>query len=161
MLTTTQKTTLKAFVEADPVLNLIPHTYDGAYDLSEALKVVATPAFTVWRTDVPAGEIGNAWSGTDIDGMSALNMQRLQLLLASSPVGTFDMSRIDRRNGFLNPFGTSPTNPSKVAMTVVFKRLANRLEKLLATGTGTDASPATLVIEGSVSYQEVYSLMGW
>ena len=161
MLTTEQKATLKAFVEADPTLSLIPKTYDGAYALAEALKVAASPVFTVWRTDVPAGEIGNAWSGADIDGMSALNMQRLQLLLASSPDGTFNMSRIDRRTGFLNPFGTNVNNSSRVAMNVVFRRLANVLEKLFSTGTGSDATPAVMTVEGGLSYQEVYEAMGW
>jgi hypothetical protein len=161
MLTTEQKATLKAFVEADQTLNQIPKTYDGAYALAEALKVAASPAFTVWRTDVPAGDIGNAWSGADIDGMSALNMQRLQLLLASSPDGTFNMSRIDRRTGFLNPFGVNANNASRVAMNVVFRRLANVLEKLFSTGTGTNDTPATLTVEGSLSYQEVHEAMEW
>jgi hypothetical protein len=29
------------------------------------------------------------------------------------------------------------------------------LEKLFATGTGTDVAPATMSVEGSISYQEV------
>ena len=160
-LTTQQQATLKAYVEADPVLSTYQHTSDGAYAISEALKGNASPAFIVWRTDVQAAEIGNAWIGTDIDGMSALNMQRLQLLLASSPQGIFDMSRVDRRAGFENPFGASASNPSRVAMRAVWKRSANLLEKLFATGTGSDAAPATMVIQGQISYPEIVAIMGW
>lgn len=161
MLTTEQRATLKTYVEADPTLSLIPHSYDGAYAIADALAAATSPAFIVWRTNVPTAEIGNAWNGSDIDGMSALNMQRLQLLLASSPSGVFDMSRIDRRTGFLNPFGASATNSSKVAMNAVFKRTANLLEKLFASGTGTDAAPATMTVEGRIDYNEVHAAMGW
>lgn len=159
MLTPTQAQTLKAYILADPVLSTFPHTQDGAYAIAEALKATAAPEYVVWRTNVPAGEIGNAWSGADIDGMSALNMQRLQLLLASSPQGVFDMSRLDRRTGFLNPFGASGSNPSRVAMLIVFKRSATVLEKLFASGAGTSANPSTMVVEGALDYNEVYSII--
>ena len=36
-----------------------------------------------------------------------LNLQRLQLMLATSPAGVFDMTRADRRAGFENPFGAN------------------------------------------------------
>ena len=68
MLTTEQKATLKAFVEADTTLNQIPQTYDGAYALADALKAEATPAYVVWRTSVSAEEImsnGFVWTAVD------------------------------------------------------------------------------------------------
>lgn len=154
-LTTQQRATLKAFIQADPVLSQASPSSDGSYAIAQALNTAASPAYIVWRTDVTANEIGNAWVGTDIDGMSALNMQRLQLLLASSPGGVFNMSRIDRRAGFENPFGTNANNASRVAMRAVWKRPATVLEKLYATGAGTDASPATMVLEGAISYQDI------
>lgn len=161
MLTPAQQLTLKTDVEADPTLSLLTPSADNAFAIADAYAVIVDPAFIVWRSNVTASETGNAWTGTDIDGMSSLNMQRLQLLLASSPAGTFDMRRIDRREGFENPFGTNPSNASRVAMRAVWKRSANRLEKLFATGTGSDASPATTVVEGRVSYQEIMTVMGW
>lgn len=107
--------------------------------------------FIVWRTNVPASDTGNAWIGTDIDGMSALNMQRLQLLLASAPGGFFDMSRSDRRAGFENPFGTNANNASRVAMRAAWKRPANKGEALYTTGAGTDAVPGLLTFEGQIT----------
>lgn len=161
MLTPAQQATLKTYIQNDATLNAFPHNSDGAYAIAEALKAGASPDFIVWRTDVTAAETGNAWAGTDIDGMSALNMQRLQLLLASSPGGIFDMGRPDRRAGFENPFGTNVNNTSRVAMRAVWKRKANVLEKLFASGTGSDASPGTLTLQGSVHYSEIVSAMGW
>jgi hypothetical protein len=38
------------------------------------------------------------------------------------------------------------------------KRLASQVEKLFATGTGSDAVPATMVYEGGISLGEVASM---
>ena len=152
-LTTNQLQTLKAFVEADGTLNGLRLAGDyGA--LMAALHANAAPNFTLWRTQVSAEAIGNAWVGTDIDGMSALNMQRLQLLLASAPSGVFDMTRSDRRAGFENPFGTNQNNASRVAMRAAWKRLASVLEKLFAQGTGSDSVPATPGLDAGGQYIE-------
>lgn len=155
MLTNEQLTTLKAYIATVPAWAALPNNSDTAYAIADELNKPAAPAWIVWRDDVRADEIGNAWIGTDIDGMSALNMQRLQLLLASSAGGSFDMRRIDRRAGFENPFGTNQNNASRVAMRAAWKRSATVLEKLFATGAGTDASPAVTVVTGAVSYPEV------
>lgn len=126
-------------------------TGDGPTDIARAYNLAATPAFVVWRADVRAEETGNAWQGTDIDGMSALNMQRLQLLLASSPSGIFDMSRADRRAGFENPFGANASNGSRVAMRAVWQRNVTRFEPIYSTGTGTAATPGALVVDGQLT----------
>lgn len=154
-LTPSQLAALKAAILADSALSSQPNNSDGHVTVAAALNADAIPPFVVWRTNVRADEIGAAWVGTDIDGMSALNMQRLQLLLASSPAGVFDMSRADRRAGFENPFGTNQNNASRVAMRAVWKRLASRGERLFAAGTGSDASPGTLVFEGQVAPLDV------
>ena len=159
-LTPAQLQTLGTYIASVPAWNALPNNSDTASFISDELAKNASPAFTVWRPDVTADETGNAWVGTDIDGMSALNMQRLQLLLASSPQGLFDMGRIDRRAGFENPFGTNANNASRVAMRAAWKRLANVAEKLFATGTGSDASPGVMTFTGRVSYPEVIAARG-
>jgi hypothetical protein len=158
-LTTEQKTTLKAAMLADPALTtFVAQRRDDL--IADYYNAPSNPAFTVWRTNVTANETGNAWVGTDIDGMAALNMQRLQLLLASSPSGIFDMSRADRRAGFENPFGTNANNASRVAMRAVWKRIANRVERLFATGTGSDATPGLLgSFEGRVTVSDISALL--
>ena len=113
-LSPAQNVILKAAILADPVLATQPSDGNGLSFIADAFNAVAVPDYIVWRSNVTAGETGNAWVGTDIDGMSALNMQRLQLMLASSPQGVFDMSRADRRAGFENPFGASASNASRI-----------------------------------------------
>lgn len=139
-MTPAQLTTLKIAIlaETDPAF-IVLRTTGNEQGMADWYNSPST--FVIWRTDVRAEETGNAWVGTDIDGMSALNMQRLQLLLASSPSGVFDMTRADRRAGFENPFGTNANNASRVAMRAAWKRFANRVERLFSTGVGTDATP--------------------
>lgn len=149
-MTPQQLATLKAAVLADPALSAV-----GRNDTELARLLNLPTTFVGWRTNVGIDETGNAWMGTDIDGMSALNMQRLQLLIASTTTGVFDMSRADRRAGFENPFGTNVNNASRVAMRAVWKRFATRAERVFATGTGTDATPGLFGWEGTVSIGDI------
>lgn len=154
-LTPAQLATLKTYINSVPAWAALPNDSDSAFFIAGELNKTATPDYIVWRENVTASETGEAWIGTDIDGMSSLNMQRLQLLLASAGGNTFDMRRADRRAGFENPFGTNPSNGSRVAMRAAWKRKGTVLEKVFATGAGTDATPATTVVVGDISYQEV------
>ena len=165
-LSTTQTTTLRSAILADQTAAAMYAT-GNLTGLAAWLNALATPDFYYWRPNVGVDEMENAWVGTDIDGMSALNMQRLQLqlLLTTSRSGVFDMSRADRRAGFENPFGTNQSNASRVAMRALWKRKATRFEKLFATGTGSDASPAVLglddsgqYLQGAVPYTELEGL---
>lgn len=148
-LTSAQQATLRTFSCADLTTGRPAMLAGDAAGLRTWLNNTST--FITWRADVRSEETGNAWSGTDIDGMAALNMQRLQLLLASAPSGVFDMTRADRRAGFENPFGTNVNNASRVAMRAVWKRAATQAEKALATGTGTDATPGALTWTGPIA----------
>ena len=159
-LTEAQRATLNTDILADPALAALPQGNPSALTIANAYNAIVVD-YIAWRSNVTADETGNAWVGTDIDGMASLNMQRLQLLLASSTVGVYDMRRSDRRGGFENPFGTNSNNASRVAMRAVWKRPASRLEKLFASGTGSDASPAVTTLEGTVDYHEINLVMGW
>lgn len=154
-LTPAQLATLKAYINSVPAWAALPNDSDSAFFIAGELNKLATPDYIVWRENVAASETGEAWVGTDIDGMSALNMQRLQLLLASAGGNTFDMRRVDRRSGFENPFGTNVNNGSRVAMRAAWKRKGSVLEKVFATGTGSDASPAVTTVTGVIGYPEV------
>jgi hypothetical protein len=66
------------------------------------------------------------------------------------------------RQAFTDIFsGTGNAATNRTHLQAVSKRAANRLEKLFATGTGSLASPATMTVEGSISYDEVMRAMGW
>ena len=57
MLTSAQLTTLRAAIDANPVWAAYPQNGDGYFDLAKVLNITATPAFSVWRTDVPVSDV--------------------------------------------------------------------------------------------------------
>ena len=162
MLTTEQKATLKAFVEADQTLNLIPKTYDGAYALAEALKANASPDFIVWRSSVSQDEImQNGFDWTQVDN-TTVGKARIWEWMFNNEQRAINPSKLNVRSGIDESWkGTAAMLAVRAAVYVHCKRKANILEKLFATGTGTDASPATMVIEGYLSYPEVHEAMEW
>ena len=158
-LTPAQQVTLKAAIIADSQLNaFVPAK--AADSIVDLLNQSASPSFTVWKTSVSNELIGNAMNGTEVIGLSALQMQRLQLLSAYSN-GTQDPSRADRRAAFDGVFSGAGGTITRPALLALWKRLALRVEKIFATGTGSDASPATLVFEGTVSSGDIRDSMGW
>ena len=56
-LTAAQLSTLKAAILADPALNAEPNNSDGAFAIAAALNQLSSPAFIVWKTDIPTKDI--------------------------------------------------------------------------------------------------------
>ena len=153
-LTPQQLTALKAAIAADPVLLAQPNNSDGDYAIASALNLAASPAFTVWKTYVPSTQVGDNMVGTEVAGLTTANISRLQLIIQMSEAGV-NPSLVDRRQFFDDVFSGAGGALTRAKLLILWKRLATRAEKLFATGTGTDPSPATLVFEGSLSYQDV------
>lgn len=162
MLTTAQKQALKAYVEADPVLNAIPRGWDGAFEIGLRLQDDASPDFIVWRTRVHVDEImQNGFDWTQVDNTS-VGKARIWEWMFDNEARTINPSKVNIRAGIDEAWkGTAAMLAVRAAVYVHCKRKANKLEKLFATGTGTDAAPATMVIEGSLNYNEIYEAMEW
>ena len=155
-LTSAQLITLKAAILADPVLAAMPMNTDGDYDIATALNQQASPAFTVWRTNVPTAQVGTAMSSTEVAGLTTANTNRLMVMEAYSG-GTFNASIPDVQAGFNSVFSGTGGALTRTALLAVWKRLALRAEKILATGTGTDLAPATMGFEGTITPDHVHS----
>ena len=153
-LTTAQYQTLKAAIVADPTLSAQPLNSDGAFAIAAALNAVASPAFTVWRTNVSIGDVGKNFNGAELAGLTTGNQSRLQTIAQYAAAG-INPSLADQRAFFDDVFSGAGGTITRGKLLILWKRLATRFEKLYATGTGSDASPATLVIEGSLVYQDV------
>ena len=156
MLTTAQLATLKTAILADPVLNAFPNNTDGNPEIAKAFNLPAAPAFTVWRTNISNTEIGNSFVGTELAGMTTGNQTRLQVIAQYSAEGV-DPSRPDRRAFYDDVFSGAGGANTRAKLLIAWKRLATRAEKLFATGTGSDAAPATMTFEGALSYVDVYN----
>lgn len=153
-LTTQQLQTLKADIAADSVLNALPRDGDSAIAIATAYNANAVPSFTVWKTSVPVRAVGETMLSTDIANLTTGNTNRL-LVMAQYAGGFFDPSKTDTRAGFNDVFSVAGAAGTRAALLALWKRLATRAEKLFATGTGSDASPAMLVFEGSISWVDV------
>ena len=157
MLTPTQRQTLKAFIDADPVLSAIPNTIDGSYACAEQVNAAAVPAFTVWRGQMPVTDIeqnGFAWN--QLDSVPAAKYRIWERLTAS---GTINPSKANVRSG-INDFCKDAQNNAlttlRDSILPHLKRTASVVEKLFATGLGSEASPATMAVEGPIGQQDVY-----
>lgn len=154
-LTAEQETTIKADIIAQGDLNVFPNNTDGAYSIAQLYNAQATPTFTVWKTNVSINEVGKKFVGTELAGLTTGNQTRLQTLAAYLASGV-NPSLIDNRNFFDDVFSGAGGTNTRASLLALWKRTATRLEKLLTTGTGSDAVPATLGFEGQVSYQDIH-----
>jgi hypothetical protein len=155
-LTPAQLTTLKAAILADPVLAAKPMNSDGDFDIAVAFNSPASPSFTVWKSNVSIEDTGQAFNGTELAGLTTANNTRLQTI-AHYLLNGYNASLPDVRQMFNDIFSGAGGTVTRANLLVVWKRFATRGEKLYATGTGSDAVPATLVFEGSISPQDVNS----
>ena len=159
-LTPAQQALVKTAVQADPTLNALPQTADGAYAIAEILSTIASPDFIVWKTNVDPNEVmKNGMDWTRVDNLSVGKARIWEWL---TKLGAINASKLNVRAGIDAAWvGTAADLAVRAAIYVHCKRQANRLEKILATGLGIDATPATMGYEGRASYQEIALAMGW
>jgi len=153
MMTDIQLQTLVAAIRAstDPVV-IAARTARNDAKLAEIYNAASSKI--VWKTRVSNDDIGDAMNGTEVAGLSSLNMQRAQLL-ANYSSGWQNPTRADRRAAFDQIFSGAGGAITRAALAALWRRPASLVESLFTTGTGTDASPATLGWEGPVQVSEI------
>ena len=161
-MTNEQLIKLRDYILSVPAWAALPVNSDTSYFIADELRKDASPAFVVWRSSVTQDEImQNGFDWVRVDNLS-VGKARIWEWLFDNQSATFNPSKVNVRAGIDECWkGTAADLAVRAAVYVHCKRTANLLEKLFATGTGTDASPATMTIEGSISYNEVYTAMGW
>jgi hypothetical protein len=152
-LTHDQLLALKADILADPVLAAWAATGRMSQEIADAYNLPASPAWYVWRTAVTnvewrAAIIGGGGAG-QLDALTA--SKRGSLLWAVED--TLDPSSPNVRAALDDFCGSQ--NTLKAAIQAAEKRTANRAEKLFSTGAGSQATPATMGWEGTLTYQDV------
>ena len=154
MLTVPQRQTLLAHINADPTLSEIPNNPDGALQIADILNLLADPAFVVWRSDVSTAQIRAVLVWSEYDALSVSKQNAFEFLSSN---GIVDASLANVRQGIASIFAGPNQAGNFAALIVIAKRSATRTEKLFSTGTGSDASPATMTFEGSLPWQEVHN----
>lgn len=162
-LTLAQKQALKADIIAasDPAcvaLEASPTNSDFAFAVKDLYNLAASPDHWVFRSVVSLVEIGNAIVATELAGLTSLNIDRLAVIAVYAPSG-INPSMADRRAAFDDIFSGAGGTNTRAALAVLWRRKATRVEKLLATGTGSTGSPATMGAEGPLSFQDVLDVM--
>lgn len=152
-LTSGQLAALKAHIDASADLNVYPNTSDGNYEVARLLNLEATPAFTVWKSSVPKNEVGKAFQASALAAITAGSNDKLANFAAWNEV--VYPSRTDQRAFFDDIFSVAAGAQTRANLLALWKRLATRCEKVLATGTGSDVSPATLTFEGNIGWPDV------
>lgn len=156
--TTAQKQALKAAINADSTLA----TQAAASDfesVANALNLPSSPAFIVWRTSVTRKEIlrDPAYDWTRVDNLSVGKARIWDSMFIDGPI---DASQANIRAGVAAVWvGTSADLAVQAAVLQKCKRTAFRVEKVLATGTGSDATPGLLTFEGSVTVFDIGPIM--
>lgn len=162
-LSAAQLTLIKNDIAASGDLNAHPNTSDGNDAIARAYNQTAAPDFWVWRTGVSKDELTNAtgpegttftWAGNGFITRSAGEQAAWRELFSIN--GMVNPALPQVRQAFQDIFnGTGNAASNRAHMNAVARRKATRLEKVLATGTGSTASPATMGYEGPVNYDQV------
>lgn len=146
-LTNAQRATLRAAILAEPSLQSAVSAGD---DVQVAAWCNLASTYVVWRSAVSTREMLEVVTWTEVDALSVGKARIFEWMLR---LPSIDGGVAKVRSGLSDAFGASSTTYQSILP--VLKRFATRAEAFLANGTGTDASPARLRAEGTVSTDDV------
>lgn len=164
MLTAAQLQLLKNAIVADSVLNALPKTPDANDQIAQAFNALPSPDFWVWRTNVTRSEIYNNqndvgvspddfWNWATYKAQAAVEQNAWTQMFMGDQA---DFSKSNLRAGVASIFsGSAPQTKQLAHILAIGRRKARRIEKTLATGTGSTASPAVMGYEGTITYSDV------
>lgn len=158
-MTPAQTATLKAALLADPAL--AQYITDYRDDLiRDYYNEPASPAYIVWRTAVTQDEIMlNGFDWARVDNLSA-GKARVWVWMFDNQAKSFNPSKANVRAGIDQTWvGTAPDLAVRAAVYVHCKRACNRVERLFATGTGSDAVPGLMAFEGEITTSDVSAML--
>lgn len=161
MLTDSQYAGLRADMESRPELANALVTGDDVF-VANFYNVLASPDYIVWRTDVSQDEImQNGFDWVQVDNLS-VGAARIWEWLFDNESNTINASKANVRAGIDECWkGTAAKLAVRNAVYLHLKRKANLIEKLFATGTGSDASPAVMGFEGELNYTDASKARVW
>lgn len=155
MLTDAQKQALAAAIRAstDPAVVAALAIRD---DVTLVTWCNAPSAFIVWKSRVTQDEImQNGFDWVRVDNLS-VGKARIWEWLFDNAQSSINPSKPNVRAGIDECWkGTAADLAVRAAVYVHCKRPATNAEAVFATGTGTDATPGDLVLDGNVGATEM------
>ncbi len=154
-LTDAQLATLKAAINADPAFASLPINMDTTQIIADAFAAPASPSWTVWKTSIEVRSIlENGFDWTLVDGLTQGKRDEWTWLTQYGSINPSKANVVAAINDVWKGTGAAMI-AHRAAILTHCRRPANRGEKLFSTGTGSDASPATMTFEGNVFYLDV------
>lgn len=157
-LTPAQLAMLATDINNTPALASLPNNADSAHAIADYYNAAAAPAFIVWKMSVPRNDVGKTFVASALAAITAGNNDKLANFAAWNEV--VNPSRQDQRQFFDDIFSAAAGASTRAALLVQWKRSATRGEKLFATGTGSDAVPGTMGVEGPVEPSDIIQARG-
>lgn len=155
MLTTAQLQTLKAAIAVETDATFASYRDQGATGLmAQWFNQDTSPAFIVWRTNVPVEEYREAVVWTEVDNATmTVGKARIWEWLTANMTLPINAAKTNVRQGLADCWASN--SQTRTNLLAAAKRTATKAEKMFATGTGSSASPATMVFEGALSADDI------
>ncbi len=157
-MTPEQLSTLRTAVLADPAAAAFFQAPGNAAGLQAHLNSKSN--FVAWRTSVTQDEImQNGFDWTRVDNLS-VGPARVWEWMFANESKSINPSKANVRAGIEAVWkGAAADLAVRAAVYVHCKEAASVAEKMLATGTGTDANPGLRTFEGDVTPVEAATLI--
>lgn len=121
----------------------------------------ATPDFYVWKSSLEVSEVFDGFIAEDWTAMDNLTVGQDRIWVNLKGLGTLKPASAAHRAALTECWkGTAAKVAVKDRILAMGKRKAIVVEKLLSTGTGTLADPATMGFEGELDWPDVNAAMG-
>lgn len=158
-LTDPQLQTLKADIApkleaGQPFEGLDPLNTDHCFVIADYYNADSNPAVIVWKTSVTRQEIlQNGFDWTRLDNLSVGKARVWNDIFVDDVINP---AKPNVRVGIDSVWvGTAPDLAVRAAVYIHCKKTASRIQAMLASGTGTDATPATMTFDGTINFQDV------
>ena len=153
MLTNAQSLVLKAAILAETDATFVAYRAQGATGaIANWYNEATSPAWIVWRTDVPPEEYRDAITWTEVDALTA-GRARIWEWITQGMMAPLNAGSANVRTGLADCWASNTT--TRTSLLAACKRTATKAEKLFSTGTGSTATPATLGWEGTLSADDI------
>jgi len=161
--TAAQLTALKTDLVNDATL--LQQAENGDYNgVADAYNAAANPAFWCWRTSVAKSEYVSSTSGdstvfswTSYIGRSQGERDAWKELFNGKE--TCNPSLANVQQAFADIFSGAGGAGNRTHLSAISRRKATRCEKVLATGTGSTASPGQFTFQGTMEPSDVGAIL--
>lgn len=161
--TPAQLQTLKAAIAAETDQTFVEYrTANNEQGMADWYNEETSPAFVVWRTSLSRHDIltGTSKDGTTFAWAGGAYITRNQgerdaFREMFNSTGTVNPSLASIKAAFVDIFSGTGGAGNRAHIAAMSKRVAKRIEKVFASGTGSDASPGTATFEGTVNAQNI------